>query len=109
MAPEPEDIIWPVRSPSPLPICHGSAVLNCVCVHVPVVIVMVQNLGIGKWEKRLRVVYVNLTLLFFFSFFTTPLSIISALQPLKQVRPPPARRHHHPRLSRGALSMAGAH
>lgn len=42
------------------------------------------NLGIGKWEKRLRVVYVNLTLLFFFSFFTTPLSIISALQPLKQ-------------------------
>jgi hypothetical protein len=45
-----------------------------------------QNLGIGKWEKRLRVVYVNLTLLFFFSFFTTPLSIISALQPLKQVR-----------------------
>lgn len=66
------------------------AVLNSLCVCVPIIIAMVQNLGIGKWEKRLRVVYVNLTLLFFFSFFTTPLSIISALQPLKQVR-------HHPR------------
>ncbi|KAL6080633.1 Transmembrane protein 63C [Balamuthia mandrillaris] len=35
------------------------------------------NLGIGKWEQRFRLAFVNFVLMLFLTFFTTPVSITS--------------------------------